>query len=358
MRADARGRPRVGTTAAAAGAFVAFSGAMTLAFDASGTDDGGVSTTPGTLISLAVVIAGYVLVATQREGPIATAGVVAFAIALPFFVGYATFEESSFQPLDVGTVLGLSTVGWAAAYAVGPSRGRPFLLGAALLGAWLFVLDQVTDVLSSPFELAGALVFSTFDPVDELGGPGLGTPDPTEIATVCAVVAAIYLVGSHLLDRRGLVGAATPMVAVGHAAAIVAVLSYIDDLQEIGTGLLAVGIGVFLLYRGAATERRGTTWLGGIYVAVGVQSVTTGLTDSATTGGVLLIGFGAALVVLAAFFVHTADEPDDAEPGPSFPDGLRGRVVVTGSTEPDDGSWLASDGNWYPRDQHPDARGE
>jgi hypothetical protein len=342
---------------------VAFSGAMTIAFDATGTDDGGVSTTPGTLISLAVVVAGYLLVATQKTGPLATAGVVAFAVALPFFVGYATFDENNFQPFDLGTVLGLSAVGWGVAYAVGPSRGRPFLLGSALLGLWLFALDQVTDVLSSPFDLVGGLVSSPVIPSDEFGGPGFGAPDPTEIAMVCAVFAAIYLLGSLLLDRRGLLGAATPMVAIGHVAAIVAVIAFVDDLEEIGTGLLAIGIGVFLLYRGAATERRGTTWLGGIYLVVGFQSLASGLVDSANAGGTLLIGCGAVLVVLAAFFANVADEPDDIEPGPSFPGGLRGQVVITTPpTEPvpehPEGWWRASDDNWYPPEQHPGARGD
>jgi hypothetical protein len=94
--------------------------------------------------------------------------------------------------------------------------------------------------------------------------------------------------------------------------------------------------------------------------------VVSGLTDSATAGGILLIGLGAVLVVLAAFFVGASDEPDDAEPGLSFPDGLRGQKVVAvphpdpamPDGPPGEGWWRASDDQWDPPEQHPDARGE
>jgi hypothetical protein len=389
VRADRRGQPRLTTTVAAAGAFVAFSGAMTLAFDNTGTDDGGVSSTPGTLISLAVVVAGYALLVVQKRGPLATAGLVAFAIALPFLVGYATLDETAFPPFSFDAVFGLSALGWGVAYLAGPSRGRPFLLGLALLGAWWFVLEQVTDLFTSPFTLIEGAFISAFEPdsgaFGGVGSPeafGLGGPDPTEVAIVCGVVAALYLVGSHLLERRGHLGVATPMVAVGHAAAIVAIFAVSDDLEEIGTGIVAVIVGVALAYRGATAERRATTWIGGIYVVGGVQAIISGLTDSATTGGVLLIGAGGVLAVLAAFAASALDEPDDADVGPSCPGGLRPAAAVAaapvtpetpgtaGTTEarvsgppvadgpPQPGWWKASDDRWYPPEQHPDARGE
>jgi hypothetical protein len=395
VRGERRGQPRVATTAAAAGAFVVFSGAMTIAFDASGGGDdlGDTSTTPGTVISLVVLVAGYALLAFQKRGPLATGGLVAFAIAVPFFFGFATFSETRFPPWSIDAILGLSTLVWIVAYAVGPSRGRPFLLGAGLLGAWLFLLEQVTNIFSAPFTFLEPFFLSPIGggseafTVDRFDGP-----DPTEIAVVCAFVAGIYFVGSHLLERRGQHGVATPMVAIGHVAAIVAIFTFTDDLEEIGTGLLAVGVGVLMLYRGATSARRATTWLGGAYLAGGLQSIVVGVTDSATGGGVLLIGCGAVVVILAAFFASASGEPSDDEPGPSFPDGWRRpeRVVVgphgvvvadlpptgpsglgagsgdddaalwgppTTDEPPRAGWWKASDDNWYPPEQHPDARG-
>ena len=311
-----RGQPRLGTTAAAAGAVLVFSGFMTIAFDASsGGDDGSGSNLPGTLLSLFVVVAGYGLLAKQRRGPLATAGLVAFAIALPFFIGFATLDESSFPPVSIDAVLALAAVGWGVAYVVGPSRGHPFLLGGSLLAVWWFLLEQVTGVFSAPFDLLGIglLPFGSED--SPFGSDGFDTPDPTEIALVSALFAVAYLLVSRRLERGGYIGTATPFVVVGHLAAIIAVVSVADDLEEIGTGIAAVLVGAALLWRGAVSGRRATTWIGGLYVVVGGQTFVTGVTDSAATGGTLLIGIGAITVLLAHLAGTLTDEPDDTELG-------------------------------------------
>jgi hypothetical protein len=363
---------------AAAGAVVAFGGAMTLAFDNTGNDDGGLTKWPGVLISLAAVVAGYAVLWVQKRGPLATTGVVVFTVAVPFLVLYATLDENALPPFSIDAIFGLSSVAWVVAYVVGPSRGRPFVLGAALIGIWWFVLEQVTDVFSSPFTVV-EMVFSQLDPTSgALGDVGPSPfefrgPDPTEIAVVCGVFALAYLGGSYVLDRRGFRGVTTPMVFVGNAAAIVAVLSVSDDLEEIGTGIVALLVGVALAYRGATSERRATTWIGGIYVVGGVQTIIGGITDSPTTGGILLLAAGAVLAVLAAFAAQALDEPDDEEAGPSFPEGIRRRAVpaaaVTTTTAapptgpppvdppPGPGWWKASDDRWYPPEQHPDSPG-
>ena len=372
--AERRGQPRLGTTAGAAGALLVFSGAMTIAFDASaGGDDGDGSSLPGTLISLLVVVAGYVVLAVRRHGAIATGGLVAFAVALPFFIGYATFEEGGFPPISIDAVLALSTVGWAAAYGLGPSRGHPFLLGSALLDLWWFLLEQVTGVFSAPFDFFGSLMFGFGEPEGPFGVDGLGvtSPDPTEIAVVSALFAAGYLVISRRLEVRGLIGMATPFVVVGHVAAILAVLTVADDLQEIGTGIVAMLVGAGLLWRGAVSGRRATTWLGAIYLTGGGQTLVSGITDAAVGAGVLLVGLGAVVVLAGHLVTEHFDEPEDTEPGPSFAAVRIGSGVTdaAGGEEAGDAStssgvpsispegpgwWQASDGNWYPPELRPD----
>ena len=115
-------------------------------------------------------------------------------------------------------ILILATLGWAVAYLVGPTRGRLFVLGAALVGLWGSVAIVVSDperflaglfpinVLYLPF----LLLFSGFGFQDEYDRPSF-----VGLAVTSLLIAAAYLLVSRHLDRTGRRGAGTAFVAVG-----------------------------------------------------------------------------------------------------------------------------------------------
>src|SRR3954453_19712684 len=109
-RARRRPEPRLGIAMAAAGSAMLILGALVISTDqlAPSDESGEVgSQSPGVLITLAVIAAGVARAVRFRQGPLAAAGVVASAVALPPFLFFLTFSESS--PPSFNTILLLST---------------------------------------------------------------------------------------------------------------------------------------------------------------------------------------------------------------------------------------------------------
>ncbi len=89
-----------------------------------------------------------------RDGPLATAGVVASATGIPPLLFFLTVDVNDLPPYSTEAILYVSTLAWFACWAVGPGKGRPFYLGAALVGFFLSVLQVVEGVFDSPFGLS------------------------------------------------------------------------------------------------------------------------------------------------------------------------------------------------------------
>src|SRR5690606_35212479 len=84
-----------------------------------------------------------------------------------------------------------------------------------------------------------------------------------------------------------------------------------DELQEAGTGLLYVAIGLALAINGAVSGRRATTWVGGAAVGVGTAVFLVDMTEDATIGGMLFLAAGIGLVFAAHTYAQARDEPDE-----------------------------------------------
>ena len=309
------------------------------------TDGGDPNRWPGLVASLLLLAAGYALLALAKHGPLATAGVVASALAVPPLLFFATFTESDFPPFNVDVILGLSAVVWLASYLVGPGKGHALYLGAGLFAAWLFVLEAVEGVFSAPFDLISAFAFGFnpgFDPgssaeVDPFGAdpfsegpinpsdpfnssdlPGL--PDPATLGGICLVLAAAYLVTAAILDRRGRSGMATPFTVAGIVIAPVGLLFLTESFGNLGSGVAFTLLGIAFAAGGAMATRRWTTWFGGVLVVQGLAVIGSELVGddaSATTVGLVLMALGLVAVAAAwavGAFLH---EPHETEPGPS-----------------------------------------
>jgi hypothetical protein len=292
-RARRRAAPRLGIALAGAGSALVVVGMLVLSGYELGVDSelaggGGSGRVPGIVLSIGVVAFGYVLLAANRTGPLAAAGVAASALATPAAVFFLTFDEGApGTPVSVDAILLVSTGVWAFSYLAGPGRGHAFYLGSALIGLWYFVTEQVEPVLSESAFFGFALRSD--------GDSRLST-----IGMVALLFGMAYLLAAWAADRRGFAGTATPLVAAGNLALASGVVALSPDLEAAGTGMVAIAFGIVLAAFGARTGRRLTTWLGAGGVFAGVALVLGDVIgDEARPLGVCLMLAGVAVVTAA-----------------------------------------------------------
>ena len=276
------------------------------------------------------------MLSAVREGPIATAGTVAAVLGVPSFMFFVTFDENHLPPYDTEAILIVSAAVWLGSYAIGPAKGRPFFLGAGLIGLWFTVLELVEDVFDWPFgavvllrrgvrrefEATGDVIDpetgeiipsgSDFGPTGGFEQPSFEPPDPATIGMLSLALGLAFLVIGRWLDRRGRHGTATPFTFAALPCLAVGVGGLASDLEAAGTGLLLAVIGLALAWHGATVWRRATSWIGGAAMALGLAIFLGDMAgDNATTGGMLFIAGGIAMVFgghLLASALHEADE--------------------------------------------------
>jgi len=324
-RGRRRAEPRTSIALAGAGCALGILGVLIVAGDTGLGDDGDFNKFPGLVLSALVVAAGYFVLAQAKRGAVATGGTVAAALGVPPFMLFLTFSEDKFPPYSTEGILIVSTLVWLASYAIGPGRGRPFFLGAGLIGLWLTVLQVIEKVFTAPFEAidgffgggfgpsANSLDLDTGDTIETGGSFGgePSIPDPATIGILSLAFGIAFLIIGRRLDRRGHHGVATPFALAALPCLFVGVLGLSPDLEAAGTGLLMVLIGLGLAYHGATVWRRATTWIGGGVTAVGLGVFLTDMTDDATIGGMLFIAAGIGLVFAAHAVASAINEPDE-----------------------------------------------
>ena len=321
---------------AGAGCALGIVGVLVLAGDTGLDDDTGeFNQLPGVLLSALVVALGYFVLSAVRRGPLATAGTVAASLGVPAFLFFVTFDEGGLPPYDTEAILIVSTAAWLGTYLFGPARGRPFVLGAGLIGLWFTVLEITEDVFDSPFSFfsfVGVAAEERFDttgevigpdgevigPTGDLGptggfeGPTFDPPDPATIGMLSLALGVGFLLIGRWLDRHHRHGTATPFTFAAIPCLAVGVVGLADDLEAAGSGLLLAVIGFALAYDGGTVWRRGTTWIGGAAMALGLAIFLGDMAgDSATTGGMLFIAGGIAMVFLGHLFATAVGEPDE-----------------------------------------------
>jgi hypothetical protein len=351
-RAERRMSPRIGVAIAGAGALIAVGGATGLGGDQLVSDDGDVQQLPGIILSLLVIIAGYVTLTRAKAGALAAAGTTAAALGVPVLLFFVTFDTDDFPPFSIDPILLVSAVAWFVAYVAGPSAGRLFFLALALLASWAFVLNLLEPVENlTPFSFVGMRSetveayeapepsfdedgnfvfpedgdFEAYDE-DDLEAPtpqldfGYQPPDFTDVGIVSLLIGAAYAVAGLVLTRRGLFGTGTAFAAATLPALGLGIGVLAPDLEEIGTGLLLVAVGLGLAAIGAASARRVTAWVGAGAVALGAMVlVEKGVHDaSATSQSFAYLLLGVAVVMAGHLVSVGLGEPDEEDEGPSM----------------------------------------
>lgn len=319
-RAGDRPGPRFGVAIATGGAVMAVVGGVVIGGDQLGGDlfDSDPNKLPGILISLVTLVVGYALVTRADRDPLRAAGATAAALSLPVLLFFLTFDVEDLPPFSLDIILLGSTIGWAVAYLIGPSVGRPVFLGAALLGVWAFVLEQVEGLFSAPFLLFGGGGFL----FGGLGRSGFDGPDATTVGIVCLLFGYGYLVAAGMLDARRLHGLATPFVVAGLFIVNNGYQALSEDLEPAGTGILIAATGLAIAVYFSRFDRRATTWLGGAGVALGVALVIGDVMEDGdpTSVGTVALIVGAVIVAAAELISRAMSEPqefillDDREP--------------------------------------------
>ena len=320
-----RAEPRLWISLAGAGCALAVAGVVIISGDAQvgeeGFSDG--SRLPGIILCLVVAAAGYALLHWFAESPAATAGVTAIALAVPPFFYFLTFDADGVPPWSAEGVLALSALVWLVSYVVGPARGRPLLLGTALVAVVLLAFQFTEEPFSAGFE-ATFVDESPFVPDEPFPGDDEVTsqgdePDPTTLGIVSLMFGAAYLVAGRLLDRRGFAGTATPFV-VAALAAIPAGIAFLgEDLEAAGAGAAAIVAGLVVAWLGARSGRRASTVIGAGGVALGiVLIIADAMQESSPTSiGIALLVAGGTVALGAQLLHMQTGESPQMTPGPS-----------------------------------------
>ncbi|HEX5945015.1 MAG TPA: hypothetical protein VFY82_02005 [Acidimicrobiales bacterium] len=333
-----RPQPRLWISIAGAGCLMAVSGLLAIAGDAQVEDSGEAgSTTPGIIIFLLVVLAGYLLMQFLRETPAATAGSTAVVLGMPLLAWFLTFDESAAEPFSLEAILGLPALVWIVSYFVGPGRGRPLLLATGLIFGWLFALQVVEDptnagslspplleddAFGAPFD-EGYDDYGYDDEFNDYEGEfdqyGYDEPSWTTLGAVSLVFGAGYLVATRLLDRRGHAGTATSFVVAGHIALPVGLAYLADTLEVAGTGVAFAIAGALIAWLGAVGGRRLTTIVGALEMIFGLYLVVgDAMNESTPTNiGVALFVLGGVIVGVAHLLHLVTGETPQTTPGPS-----------------------------------------
>ena len=353
-----RAEPRASIAVAGAGCALAILGVLIVAGDTGSSGDD-FNKAPGILLSALVVAAGFLTLNMVRVGALATAGTVAAALGVPPLMFFLTFDEGGFPPYSTDGILVVSTLIWLGAYVIGPSRGRPFFLGAGLIGAWLTVLQLTEDVFDFPFGLLGGFAQS-FEPAfeDDFGsgsfGPTFDTPDPTTMGLLSLGFGALYLVMARRLDTTHHHGVATPFALATLPSLLVGTVLLGDELEQAGTGLLLILVGAALTHHGSTLGRRATAWVGAAATAIGAAVFLSDMTDDATIAGMLFLAGGIGLVAAGHAVATARREPDEMEialgdpnrPGWGAP--LVTSPYAPGWTPPPDAEEPVPPGHWNP----------
>ena len=264
-------------------------------------------------VFLALTLLGYAVVVLRRRGPLATAGTVLSAFALPGALGFVFLDisgtfTSGALPINVDAVYLISIAAWLISYVAVPgARGRAVYLAAAAVALPTYIAFKTSGNASLR---TGASVFSG----DGLGG-GSGGGSSTHTGTVAAVTLAfglVYYLLAALLDRAGRGGIAIALLYPAFVATAAGIALAANDFGQIGTGVTLVVVGLLVSLYGGRFGRRFTTWVWAAAAALGVVVIVAKLgTDRYTAIGLILLGVGLALAAVTHVLPPALHEQPD-----------------------------------------------
>jgi hypothetical protein len=201
------------------------------------------------------------------------------------------------------------------------TRGRGPLLAAVLIvfTGWVLFEDGGESGGIAPFQDQIENPGGNGPIVSETEGPGPDVFDDesdtsTETSSVALALGLIYLGAAWRLDRQGLRGLATPLIAVGAIAGIAGAISLGAEESVLAGGLSAVAIGAVVgIIGGLGLHRRGTTWVGVIFVVGGLVTVAADTTEDPLGLAGLFALFALAMIVVGVFASQKLGEHPDGD---------------------------------------------
>ena len=291
-RAERRPEPGFGHVLAAGGGAFAVFATVALIIELGGDD----LTAPGVLLSLALAAVAFALAWKVDAGPIRSAAMAVIVFCVPLVWFFAFYGDGDTSGSTAGVYL-LIVASYLVLYVVAWTRGRALLVGLALLFLFGWITSEIQgDATIVPFQTTVEGQASTPFPESDTT---FGSSSPFEESdTTGSSIAALVLGGmalgaGALLDRRGLRGTATPLIAVGALYAIVGAIALGSEESVIAGGLLAAAAGAAVgLVGGLGEHRRGSTWIGVLTVVGGLLAVIGDVADST-------LGFAGLAAVVA-----------------------------------------------------------
>jgi len=266
-------------------------------------------------------------------GPIRSACVTVFVLTTPalwFFVFSGNNGDATRG--DARAIYLLSLAVYAVLFVLLWSRGRGVLLAVLLIAFTAWVLFEVGGDNSGSVPFSDQ-VSSSSSSSDFNFDTGSGSDQPvfveedqgnTNTATeaVALALGLIYLAAAWRLDRQNLRGLATPLIAVGAIAGIAGAIALGAEDSVLAGGLSAAAIGAVVgIIGGLGFQRRGTTWIGVIFIVGGLIAVAADTSNDPLGLAGLFALFAVALGFLAILASqHLREFPDgDEEATPLSP---------------------------------------
>lgn len=321
-RFERRPEPRFGSSLAGAGAALILIGLLiwTVGYLADGfrinfSDHGDVSSNGGSrrflgaVLFLVLAVVGYTLVVLRRRGPLATAGIVSGAAAVPLILVFLTFDLGASLtgglPFNLDAVYIVSIIVWLASYLFVPgARGRSFLLGAAAVALPAYIGIKVASHSLSRTALSA------------VSGDGFNTSGTDSLAAIGLIFGLAYYAVAAFLDKEGNSGAGVAMAYAAFGTTVGGVVAAAPSFKQVGTGIVLIILGLALSWYGGRYGRRFTSWAWAVGLVVGIGLLVQKAAPNSYTGaGVMFLVVG-AIAAVVAHVVSTNEEPDIVDAGP------------------------------------------
>ena len=332
--------PRFTPSLGAVGGLFVVGGALGLIGELVEDDGDGARILAGVLALAVAAAALFARTLPRLEPPIATALVAVAAIAAGAGVLLVLVDPSSVDGLSSFTApLLFAAIVWLVLFFAGPVKGRPFVLGLALVAVWFGGLTVV-----DPFDATSSTgVFSEIgEPVED--DPTIGgfedeftfdeefefeeEEPPTielfpfffgfdvegaagDIGAVSLLFGVGYLIASAAFDRRRRGDVSTPFVAVGIPAAALGLIGVSADIGSVPGALFTLLVAGAVCWMGAAYGRRLSTWAGAASVALALGALADKINgdDNNVASSLVAMVFGVGLTALAATVFRRVDAP-------------------------------------------------
>lgn len=266
----------------------------------------------GIVFSLVLVTVAKLL-GFKAPGPVRSACTAALVLAVPVLWFFALAGDGTLEQSHLRGILILTMISYLALYLLGWTVGRGVFLAGTLLVLASWIAFEISSNGGGIVPLGDQISSSASSSVN-LGSASSGSS--TAAAVVTMLLGLSYLAAGSALDRRRLMGAATPFIAVGAYETITGAVALGAQESTLVGGLLAIASGAIVgLVAARGENRRASTWFGAFAVFGGMVAIIADIAPSSAAGvGGIATAFTLVLGVVAWRLAPVLGEPDDGHP--------------------------------------------